>query len=206
MNDRNINWVGLTSRSNDWAELDGNWLEEYRRQYCCPECNHRQKRYSGNPVNAVFIERPPKLPLTGIIGAPAILVQRDFYRLFEDIYSDFNVIGQVSSSDGQVYEDYLTLTDLSRLVLRGSAESTRGYCSTCGRLKYYPMPHGQGYIYKPSLTPGRMFYLSTIVDCILPEELLSRVDLKIRKKLRIEQIPVRDDVEDGIVEYPENWM
>ena len=116
------------------------------------------------------------------------------------------VLGKVLNIDGEPYEDFVTFTAPYALPIRGGRSSSRGVCETCGQLGYYPLPHGYEYIARESLRPGRLLYACSLYLLVLNEELLDRIDLKTCKKLRITELPVKNEPEDGIADFPTVYL
>ena len=57
---------------------------------------------------------------------------------------------------------------------------------------------------KTTLEPeqGRLLYMGDIYPLVINETLFSRIDLKTRKRLRIKELPVKEQPEDGIEDFP----
>lgn len=194
-------WIGICPRSDDRAPVSEEWRRDYYAKYCCSRCRDRWPRYAGQSIDVHYQYKPTRLPLQR--SDYCVVALREFYKCFEDIGHNYIVTGQVLGPLGQIYDEFITLTAPYIICPRGGTQSQYSICTVCGNSGYYPMPHNyHRYLVRSDLETSRLLYLSGIYNWIIHESLLARIDLKTRKKLRITELPVREEPEDGIVDFP----
>jgi len=201
------NFYSIEPRGEPQADLAPHWWKQYRHAYRCPECGKEQKERSHLPINVLLIDEPtPGALVMGLSPLKACIARRDFIDLFADAAKDYLLFGNVQDMAGNEYPEYITYTARRILPFRGKAESILGYCNTCGRIRYYPMPYEYEYICTKDIVPGRLLYTNNLVPLIVSEPLLDRLDLKTRKKLKIKKILVKHEAEDGLDRFPDPFF
>lgn len=202
-----MRFFSINQRGEHQGDLEREWWEQYKRVYRCPGCRQEKKDQLSCPVNVLLEYAPtPGGLLMGMGFLDAWLARRDFIERFADVAKGYLVFGTVHDAAGNHYPEYVTYRAPFILPLRGTEESILGYCSICKRIRYMPRPYGRYYICAKDLIPGRLFYTHSFVPLIVGEPLLDRLDLKIRKRLKIKEILVKDEAEDGLDRFPEPYF
>jgi len=201
-------WVSVSLKEDIAPDFDKAWLASYRTRYHCPGCGYRKREFAGSPVDAVLTEEPPKVPMNSLFPVHAGVAQESFIELFFDVGRQYLRLGRVLAPSGRPYVGFVTYTAAFALVPRGGPKSAGNPCELCGRLRYYPNPPSldKRYLTPHCLTSGQLFYLSRTCSLIMTENVLQRVDLRTRKKLRVNGLPIRDEPLDGLKEFPSFWL
>ena len=199
-------WYGLTDRSDTGVDTDQNWHADFEERYCCSSCNYRKPELSHEPIDIKTVERPPLAPIVVQHENSVHILLRSFLELFEDVLDDSVLMGKVYGPDNKTYDQFVTVTTCHMLPIRGTKESLFKICSTCKRPNYYPMPFNYGYVTVDSLKPGRLLYIHRLEPLVIRSDLLSRIDAKTRRRLRITELPVKTEAEDGIEDFPTLYM
>ncbi len=194
-------WYAIEPRGEWTADSDRAWHKTFDDEQTCRECHSRLPQYSANPIDITLMGRPDNAPVVVIQAVPASLIRADFLDVLKPHMKDF-LIGTVHGPERQCYDDFCTCTAAHVLPLRGTVASILGTCNTCGALRYYPMPYEKEYIVKDSLVLGKLVYRPSLGSLVIHEEVHAKIPESILRKLRVKQIPVRQDALDGIKHFP----
>lgn len=200
----NPKWYAVCSRKDDFVDADPIWRKQLTKEICCPECKQQRREYIGKPVDAYFVEKPPNIPLASLAPLPIEIAHREFIKLFTDVTKGYFAYGKVFGPNHIEYSEYVTFTVPYVLPIRGGPKSLQRLCSTCGSFTYCPEPFDdkQLYLVSSSLRGAQELYWGDFHYLIINENMLARINFKIRKKLRIIEMNVKDRAEDGIEEFP----
>jgi hypothetical protein len=193
-------WFAIESRGEPGVDLDSGWHLQFREREICPECKSRLLQFRAAPVNVVLDCEPDSAPVMDLDSA--WLARTDFLDRFRGLTDRYLVQGTAHDASGKLYSGYVTYTTEYPLPMRGNGDSVIGACGRCGDLRYFPKPFGYYYIFAGDLLPGRLLYTASFYPLVVAEDVLSRIDPRTRRLLKIKEIPVRDTPEDGLGKFP----
>ena len=133
------------------------------------------------------------------------VASRSFLRLFEPELSDNFHLGEVRTAENQVVESFQTVVSPNPLVIRGGPKSRWNRCDICGRFRY--LPAGDLYVLKRDLTSTNIYDAFVQGEgLVLTPEYRNRIERGQWKGLTIGRVPVLDEPQDGIDEFPDDYL
>lgn len=124
------------------------------------------------------------------------------------LLKDFGV-GKVILRNGVVDPRYVTLSPKEVIVIRGGpTSSSGGYCTTCGRFRYFAMPWESRHLIRGTFDESRRLHATRDHRLVVRRELWEQIPAAFKtKKTRIKAwpLPVKDEPEDGIIDFPAVW-
>ncbi len=195
-------WFDVDSRCQGFADLERGWCQRFQREQMCSNKTHRLPAFRGAPVDLHLDDlKPARYAFTGTV-AQAFLMHREFADAVLPFGQSYFVAGRVYGPSGEIVPDFVSVTALYELPIRGGPSSLRRSCPGCGALLYWPLPHGYSYIVSSSLIVGQGAYIASTGGLVLCEQVLPHINARMRHRMRIEEIPVKDSAEDGIDGFP----
>ncbi|HPD32243.1 MAG TPA: hypothetical protein PLL20_19790 [Phycisphaerae bacterium] len=178
------------------------WFADFESAFMCPECWALDLGLRSKGVDVWLEEKPPRYAINSVRPPGVGIAQVDFLSLFKDEVSRLLVLGRVFDQDGAEIEGLVTFVAHRPLPLRGGHQSTHSFCPKCGRFRYSAA--NDWYVVKNSLT-GAPLYECRMGGLVVTEDLYRRVDRKAWKGIYVTKVPVKDEPEDGITDFPENY-
>lgn len=186
-------------------ETDGNWSAEFESRWLCPECRCLDHALREREFDIVLASRPRQAALEWARGPLGIysLIRRDFAELVLRDAADEFALGRVFLSGGKSLPDYATYLGKLPQPIRGGPDSRRRWCSTCGSFIYTPtIPW---YVLREGVSGPPVCQSGFGAGLLMRSEVAERIDRKRWKGLRTHKLPVLDEPQDGIADFPENW-
>ncbi len=219
-------WLMLHPRPDYGGHKGREWVAAaIERGFLCAECKSRLPQTAGLPVDVQVWERVTPTPFGKIIGV-CLYARVEFVEALEatgidllegrgvgqlilptgdELLKDFGV-GKLILPNGLVDHRYVTLSPKSVVVLRGGPASTRNYCGTCGRFRYFPMPSLKArYLVRGTFDESRGLHATELSSLVVRPEIWEQIPAVFKKRIRAWPLPVKDEPEDGITEFPPLW-
>ena len=182
------------------------WLREFESKWACPKCGKLDRSVYDTGYDIV-LETPPRPGALGWALSPLRmyrLINRGFACALLNDRSHDVVLGRVFACDGSERWNYATYIGRTPLAVRGGPASKRDVCDNCGTLCYYPLQ--SWYVLQASLSSQDVYQgIGISEDLIVSDSVFRSIDRKRWKGLQIHKLPVLDEPQDGIRNFPENW-
>lgn len=178
------------------------WLDEFAKTSTCPECYHfdRSLRQTGFDVRVATHPGPSAL---NEVEPPGVSIARsDFLGLFAEESHRYLKLGKVLDEEGQQIPGYVSYIGLKPLLIRGGAKTRSLFCASCGAFRYVPM--NDWYVLHRDLTEQTLYQTSQ-GGLAMTDELRKKISKGVWKGILIGRLPVVEQPQDGIVEFPENY-
>ncbi len=192
----------LGSRSDEPMDTDRIWLELERSRYCCPACGGEYPKVGGlEPIVADTRggRSQFRLPLDFISPITYAIVRDDLLAVLAPESHEQLNLGMIIDENGRQIPNYHTAqAKISVLVRGGPGSKNNGLCRECGRRRYYPMPHGYGYLLR-STFPKDVQILRVREGIAVNQAIRDRiVAAGLSRGMYIVRLPVLDEPEDGL--------
>ena len=186
------------------CDADNTWLSQFRKRYACPECKDILPEYRTTPFDVV-LDYKPDLSAINVTGPPGIgIARKDFLSLFAEELDNCLQFEKVLTSDGRIWDRFVTYVGRSRVALRGGHRPYTKWCNTCGKLSFLP-GFGTRCVLRESLPDVPICQAWPLSGLILTEPLRKRIVKGKWKGIYIDELSVVDEVHDGI-ETPTNRL
>jgi hypothetical protein len=162
------------------------WLEEYRKTRCCPECN--LPKPGAGPID-VYLEYKPDRAVLNFAGPALVGIARsDFLEVLGmDTVLKYLDLGSVFV-ESQAVPGYVTFHGRKLLRLYGKKSlSAEKYCGICGQWR--GSLRGARYLLANDLT-GAPIYESSIHQLVVDEETYGKVSQRKWTHLGHQRLPV----------------
>jgi len=219
-------WLQLQPRPDYGGHTAREWeAAAIERGLLCAECKSRLPQTAGLPVDVQVSERVTPTPFGHIIGV-CLYARVEFVEALEatgedllegcgvgqlvlptghELLKDFGV-GKLILPNGVVDPRYVTLSPKQVVVIRGGPQSgSRTYCGTCGWFRYFPMPWESRHLIKGTFDESRRLHASDLGDFVVRPEIWEQIPAVFKKRIRAWPLPVKDEPEDGITDFPPVW-
>jgi len=188
------NLLILISSHPDPIHATKQWRKQARGGILCPECTSIRRSQFPTPVDIVLRERPEQTICEPIWWTGVSIFHRDFIEQIRKHMGRFT-FGKCFLEDGTVVEEYVTCYSRDYIVIRGTAESEYGICSTCGTttsMGHFPHCIPEFYLkYGPIYQDGSG-------NMLIDEALFCEMELSPWRGLfEFDRIPVRPEPLDG---------
>jgi hypothetical protein len=184
------------------CDADDTWYREFDATHRCARCHALKGRLRLRGID-VLLQRPPDIAALNYVSRAEVeLARRDFLELFAHEAQTYLKLGRVLLKDGSPCDEYATYIAEKPLILRGGAKSHSWTCDVCGTFRY--RPGLDWYVIRASLT-GQPLYECEFGGLIVTAELRNRIERGRWKGIYVTKIPVVDEPQDGIAEFPENY-
>lgn len=202
MNRSSLAYYELSPRSDGPVCVKKAWLRENRARFCCPGCGVAYAKSS--PLNPLIMDTRGgssrfRLPLEFIFGVDYGVIRDDLLAVLEPEASKDLNLGALLDENGRQISDYHTAQAKIPAAVRGGPESkNNGVCDKCGRRRYYPMPHGYGYLLR-STFPKDVPILRVRKGIAVSQTIRDRiVAAGLARGMYVVKLLVLDEPEDGL--------
>ena len=186
------------------CDADKIWLARFRKKYTCPECKDTLTEYRTRAFDVVLQELPDISAVNTVsAGPPGMdIARRDFLGLFQEEVASCLNLGRVYTNDERSWENFCTFAGTHLVALRGGRRPCAKWCNTCGNLSFFP-GFGPWCVLRESVPDVPICQAWPLGGLILTEPLRKRIVKGKWKGIYIDDLPVVDEVADGI-EVPRN--
>jgi len=187
------------------CEVDETWAATFEQRWVCKDCRKLDRRCRGNGYDVVLSTRPRYGAMDWAVGPVGTysLIHRSFAELLTAGVTHDLVFGRVFLGDGVELKDYATYLGQKPIPIRGTSGSYRRQCKDCGSFIY--SAGYSWYVARHALRALELYELDAGRLLVVDEARLKRIDRKRWKGIRIQKLPLVDEPQDGIAEFPDNW-
>ena len=181
------------------------WLRDFAAMCKCQRCRSIDREMRRHPIDICLRAKPGPSAITCTDDVYVNIGRRLFLQLFEPELSEVCQLGEVRGPDGTVLEEFRSFVSPNPLVIRGGPKSRSDRCGFCGMFLYIPAL--EYYVLEQDLS-GRNIYEAFVEGegLVLSAEFRSRIERGRWKGIGITKIPVLDEPQDGIDEFPDDYL
>lgn len=192
----------LGSKSDGQIGIERQWLKESRSRFRCPVCGVPYPK--SGPLEPIVMDTQGgrlrfRLPLEFISEIDYEVIRDDLLSALEPESRQQLNLGALLDQNGKQISYYHTAQAKITTLLRGGPESkNNGVCDKCGRRRYYPMPHGYGYLLRstfPEGTPILRVRMGIAVNQAIRDRIVAA---GLGRGMYLVKCPVLDEPEDGL--------
>ena len=203
-------WLMLQPRPDYLDHVEPGWLADAVKEgILCASCKRRQPQSIGRPLHIVLREQPVPRPF----GATTIclIARRDFADALNAVGQDLlegYAVGSLSLAYGRKKEaaKYVTLSPRGVIAIRGAGASGKGCCCiNCRRFHYFPMPWESRHLIKGAFDESRRLHATRLGDLVVRAEIWDQIPAVFKRKIKAWPLPVKEEPEDGIEDFPAVW-
>jgi hypothetical protein len=184
------------------AEADEDWLKEFRSKCVCPGlgCKEIFHKVREKGID-VYLNDRPAVSAINVVNPGISISRRDFMELFQEEVEKYLITGNVYLK-GKILESHVTFVGPKRLPLRGNIDGTRdfGKCKICGQYRYWPAH--PWHILRSSLFDQPLYESYGLGGLVINDQLRARIERGRWKGIYITKLPVLDEPQDGIDNFP----
>jgi len=201
-------WLMLQPRPDYVDHLDAAWTQEaVRAGILCPACKRRAPQNIGRPLRVTLRESPYPRPFGTTLVC--LIARRDFIDALNAIGSDLLehcTTGAVTIASGKDAPGYATLSPCTAIAIRGAGAAGMGRCCrTCRRFRYFPMPWESRHLVRGTFDESRRLHTTQVGVLAVRQEIWEEIPSVFKKKIKAWPLPVKDEPEDGIEDFPPVW-
>jgi hypothetical protein len=204
MNNQNLTYFKLSPKTDNLVIEDPEWEKINRPKLCCSHCRHLL------PTNR---ELPPVVVESGDFKTCFNSIRSNirYYIVRDDLLEAFGLevlphvnLGKLLSQKGEEITRFQTLQPKRNVLIRGKPGSKdNGVCPVCGVHRYWPMPHGYGYVLRSYIADYPPIFRGTLGLCV-NQAIHDRIIAgQFDRDIYIQTLAVLDEPLDG---FPKDWQ
>ncbi len=203
MNKVELAYYELGSKSDRPIDIKKAWLRENRAHFCCLACADVYPK--SGPLDPIVVDARGghsqfHLPLEFVSKIRYEIIRDDLLAVLDPDACEYLNLGVLLDETGKQIPNYHTAQAKIAVLLRGGMESSNnGVCNRCGRRRYWPMPHGHGYLLRSTFQEGVPILRVQVGNFAVNQAIRDRiVAAGLARGMYFIKRPVLDEPEDGL--------